>query len=157
MEKPTETNRRSAIRMTSFTTREETREDGGSDPVIEGYFAVFGDVYELWPGASETIQRGAFSGVVGGDVRALINHDTTLVLGRTRAGTLTLYEDERGLFGRIRINPDDSDAMSLYARVKRGDVDTIATDHCPFQQSEKDWGKDDFRKIPNGCADGVLP
>ena len=64
-------------------------EDGGSDPVIEGYFAVFGDVYELWPGASETIQRGAFSGVVGGDVRALINHDTTLVLGRTRAGTLT--------------------------------------------------------------------
>ncbi len=123
MEKPTETNRRSAIRMTSFTTREEPREDGASDPVIEGYFAVFGDVYELWPGASETIQRGAFSGVVGGDVRALINHDTTLVLGRTRAGTLTLYEDERGLFGRIRINPDDSDAMSLYARVKRGDVD----------------------------------
>ena len=56
-------------------------------------------------------------------MRALINHDTTLVLGRTRAGTLTLYEDERGLFGRIRINPDDSDAMSLYARVKRGDVD----------------------------------
>ena len=33
-----------------------------------------------------------------------------------------------------------------------GDIDTIATDHCPFQQSEKDWGLNDFRKIPNGCA-----
>ena len=41
---------------------------------------------------------------------------------------------------------------ALWEAVKRGDVDTIATDHCPFQQSEKDWGKDDFRKIPNGCA-----
>lgn len=41
---------------------------------------------------------------------------------------------------------------ALWAAIKRGDIDTIATDHCPFQQSEKDWGKDDFRKIPNGCA-----
>jgi dihydropyrimidinase len=60
---------------------------------------------------------------------------------------------------------------ALWAAIKRGDIDTIATDHCPFQQSEKDWGKDDFRKIPNGCAgienmypymlgkanDGVIP
>ncbi|MDD5832943.1 MAG: dihydropyrimidinase [Clostridiales bacterium] len=41
---------------------------------------------------------------------------------------------------------------ALWEAIKRGDIDTIATDHCPFQQSEKDWGKDDFRKIPNGCA-----
>lgn len=110
-------------RSTSFAAREEQREGGLSDCVIEGYFAVFGDVYELWPGATESIERGAFSAVLGSDVRALTNHDTTLVLGRTRAGTLSLYEDEHGLFGRIVINPDDSDAMSLYARVKRGDVD----------------------------------
>lgn len=42
--------------------------------------------------------------------------------------------------------------QSLWAAVKRGDIDTIATDHCPFQSYEKDWGKDDFTKIPNGCA-----
>lgn len=42
--------------------------------------------------------------------------------------------------------------LALWDAVKRGDIDTIATDHCPFNQSEKDWGKDDFRKIPNGCA-----
>lgn len=41
---------------------------------------------------------------------------------------------------------------ALWEAIKRGDIDTIATDHCPFQQSEKDWGKDDFSKIPNGCA-----
>ncbi len=113
--------RRFMARSTDFTAREEQR-DGGSDLVIEGYFAVFGDVYELWPGATESIQKGAFAGVLGSDVRALTNHDATLVLGRTRAGTLSLYEDDEGLFGRIVINPDDADAMSLYARVKRGDV-----------------------------------
>lgn len=42
--------------------------------------------------------------------------------------------------------------QELWKAIKRGDIDTIATDHCPFQSYEKDWGKDDFRKIPNGCA-----
>lgn len=41
---------------------------------------------------------------------------------------------------------------AIWEAIKRGDIDTIATDHCPFQQSEKDWGLNDFRKIPNGCA-----
>ena len=41
---------------------------------------------------------------------------------------------------------------ALWAAIGRGDIDTIATDHCPFQSYEKDWGKDDFTKIPNGCA-----
>ncbi|MGN0178985.1 MAG: dihydropyrimidinase [Monoglobaceae bacterium] len=41
---------------------------------------------------------------------------------------------------------------ALWEAVSRGDIDTIATDHCPFQSYEKDWGMDDFSKIPNGCA-----
>ena len=41
---------------------------------------------------------------------------------------------------------------ALWAAIKAGAVDTVATDHCPFQSYEKDWGKDDFTKIPNGCA-----
>ena len=40
----------------------------------------------------------------------------------------------------------------LWRALNQGIIDTVATDHCPFQQSEKDWGKDNFRKIPNGCA-----
>lgn len=42
--------------------------------------------------------------------------------------------------------------QALWEAIRRGDIDTIATDHCPFQSYEKDWGKDDFTKIPNGCA-----
>ena len=41
---------------------------------------------------------------------------------------------------------------ALWEAIRRGDIDTVATDHCPFQSYEKDWGKDDFTKIPNGCA-----
>jgi dihydropyrimidinase len=41
---------------------------------------------------------------------------------------------------------------AIWAATKRGDIDVVATDHCPFMQSEKDWGLDDFSKIPNGCA-----
>ena len=99
----------------------KTRDDN-NDPIIEGYFAVFNSNYELWDGATESIAPGAFDNTISGDVRALINHDTTLVLGRTTVGTLELKTDSRGLWGRIRINPNDTDAMNLHARVERGDV-----------------------------------
>ena len=71
---------------------------------------------------SEEVAPGAFSETLSGDIRALVNHDTTLVLGRTSAHTLELREDTRGLWGSISINPNDTDAMNLYQRVKRGDV-----------------------------------
>ena len=100
----------------------KTREDSG-EMVIEGYFAVFNSDYEMWEGASESIAPGAFTSSVGGDIRGLTNHDTTLVLGRTKAHTLELKEDAHGLWGRITINPKDSDAVNTYERVKRGDVD----------------------------------
>ena len=106
----------------SLAQQYQFRED--TDAVyIEGYFAVFDSPYELWEGASEIIKPGAFDGCLSQDVRALINHDTTLVLGRTKSGTLELKQDSRGLWGSIKINRDDSDAMNLYARVQRGDVD----------------------------------
>lgn len=100
----------------------KTREDSG-EMVIEGYFAVFNSNYEMWEGASESIAPGAFTSSIGGDIRGLTNHDTTLVLGRTKAHTLELKEDTHGLWGRITINPKDSDAVNTYERVKRGDVD----------------------------------
>lgn len=103
-------------------TKFETREDG-DNLSIEGYFAVFNSIYEIVPGMSESIAPGAFSKTLSGDIRALINHDTTLVLGRTKANTLQLREDSHGLWGHIDINPNDTDAMNLYERVKRGDVD----------------------------------
>lgn len=105
------------LEASRFQTREE--EDAF---LIEGYFAVFNSIYELWDGATEEIVQGAFANTLEEDIRALVNHDTTLVLGRNKSGTLELAEDERGLFGSIKINPKDSDAVNLYERVKRGDV-----------------------------------
>lgn len=89
---------------------------------IAGYFAVFNSNYEMFDGASESIAQGAFTNSLKNDVRALINHDDTLVIGRTTAGTLTIREDDFGLWGDVIINPKDSDAMNIYARVQRGDV-----------------------------------
>lgn len=89
---------------------------------VEGYFAVFGSEYRMWDRGVETIDPGAFEGALEEDIRALVNHDTALVLGRTTAGTLTLRADAIGLWGSILINQADQDAMNLYERVKRGDV-----------------------------------
>lgn len=102
-------------------TRFQVREESG-ERRIEGYFSVFGSNYELWPGATESVDEHAFDGALTDDVRALIDHETRLVLGRNVAGTLQLRIDEHGLFGSILINESDQDAMNLYARVQRGDV-----------------------------------
>ncbi len=108
--------------MVSRATQYRAAEQDG-ELYIEGYFAVFNSDYVIAPGLSESIAPGAFASALGGDVRALTNHDATLVLGRTKAGTLELREDGHGLWGRVRINWEDSDAMNLYHRVQRGDVD----------------------------------
>lgn len=89
---------------------------------IEGYFATFTGEYQMWDKAIERIDRGAFDGTLGDDIRALVNHDTTMVLGRTTASTLTLRVDDLGLWGSILVNQADQDAMNAYERVKRGDV-----------------------------------
>ena len=104
--------------LNQFATRAE-----GEDLYIEGYFSVFNSSYPVFDGVEEQIAPGAFADTLGGDIRALINHDTSLVLGRTKSGTLTLREDNRGLWGSVRINPEDQDAVNLYRRVQRGDVD----------------------------------
>ena len=115
-----QTREKRVIRSVPFESY-RTRDDN-NEPIIEGYFAVFNSVYTLWEGATESIAPGAFDNTISGDIRALINHDTTLVLGRTTAGTLELKVDSRGLWGRIKVNPNDQDAMNLHARVERGDV-----------------------------------
>lgn len=100
------------------------REDGGKR-YLEGYFAVFEEPYQVWDGWIETIERGAFARYLasGEDTKVLWNHDSNIVLGSTGNGTAVLREDETGLFGTVEINENDSEAVSAYARVARGDVD----------------------------------
>lgn len=105
----------------SIASNFKTREDG-EEKRIEGYFAVFNSIYEIAPGMTESIAPGAFSETLNGDIRALTDHETMYVLGRNEAKTLELREDDKGLWGSILINPNDQDAMNLYARVERGDV-----------------------------------
>ena len=107
--------------MRSIASNFKTREEG-EEKRIEGYFAVFNSNYQIAPDMSESIAPGAFSDTLGDDIRALIDHETMYVLGRNTAGTLELAEDERGLWGSILINPNDQDAMNLWSRVERGDV-----------------------------------
>ena len=106
------------LNMHEITCRDTDTEN----PHIEGYFAVFGDVYEVWPDVTESIAPGAFTESISQDVRALYNHNTDVVLGRASAGTLHLRQDERGLWGDIEINREDTEAMNVYRRIKRGDI-----------------------------------
>ncbi|MFH5187666.1 HK97 family phage prohead protease [Paenibacillus sp. TAB 01] len=129
------------IRQTrGLRTELKTRAEG-EDMTIEGYFAVFSRETELWPSAFEEIAPEAFERTMGNDIRALIDHETRLVLGRNKSGTLELRTDSHGLWGRVKINPHDSDAVNLYERVKRGDVD-----QCSFGfnivREETDWRDD---------------
>ena len=110
------------LRMLSHKGKFETREVNG-ELFISGYFAVFNSNYEFAKDMSESIDSHAFDETLNDDIRALINHDTTYVLGRTKALTLTLRIDDHGLWGDVKVNQKDSDAMNLYERVKRGDVD----------------------------------
>lgn len=101
----------------------QTRNDEDSKNLyLEGYFAKFGDVYEVWDGVTESIHSGAFTDSINGDIRALYNHNTDFILGRTTNGTLELRQDEVGLWGRITLNPKDTEAMNVYERIARGDI-----------------------------------
>ena len=97
----------------------------GQPMLIEGYFVVFDQPYYIDDYCEEVIDRNAFAGADMSDVRALIDHNPRLCLGRRNENVQTLEFDidEIGLYGRIQINPDDNDALSLRARVLRRDVD----------------------------------
>ena len=114
-------NDRAARQFRSRPTEFRATNAGGKKR-IEGYFAVFDGVYELWPGATESVDPHAFDEALNDDIRALIDHETRLVLGRNTAKTLELKVDAKGLWGGIDINDADTDATNLHARVERGDV-----------------------------------
>ena len=112
---------RALLQIRTIPSEIRIRKDS-EGPRIEGYFAVFNSIYEIFKGCTESVAPGTFTDELHADVRALIDHESRLVLGRTIAGTLELKEDEHGLWGGIDINPNDTEAMNLYARVQRGDV-----------------------------------
>jgi len=104
-----------------FSTASEFRVDKAARK-LTGYAAIFNSVQEIYPGFREAVRPGAFSKTIKeADVRALINHDANLVIGRTKAGTLKLWEDAKGLRYEVQL-PDTSYARDLIESVSRGDV-----------------------------------
>lgn len=118
------------------------------NPQIVADFAVFGDTYDMGWGSFERVDPHAFDSSLGNDVRALLNHNSDVVLGRTKAGTLHLSVDDYALRGAIDINPDDSQAMDLYARVKRGDVSQCSFGFEPIRE--------EIEELPDGGRMFVL-
>lgn len=131
---------RTMRQIRSVPSKFETREDTSGDLYISGYFSVFNSDYEIWPGATESIADTAFDDALADDIRCLIDHETRLVLGRNKAGTLVLKVDSRGLWGEVKINPNDQDAMNLYERVKRGDVDQCSFGFDILEEEFEDKG-----------------
>ena len=103
----------------------QTRADNNEtdEMKIEGYFVVFNSETKLFENYYEEISDKAFKDIDLTDIRALADHDTAKVLGRTKSQTLSLTVDDKGLYGEITINKNDGEAVNLYERVKRGDID----------------------------------
>lgn len=125
-----------------FSGTFQTRAKENGEKYIDAYFAVFNQETEIWPGAYEQIAPGAFANsLYNNDIRCLFNHDSGLVLGRTGNQTLTLAEDEHGLKGSVRINPNDKQAMDIYARVERGDIAGCSFGFSPVAE-DTEWRDD---------------
>lgn len=113
-----------AIPLSLGTVRAEGDEDA---PIISGLGSVANTVTRIGGeyGFDELFEAGNWTeSIKTADVRAMFNHDTNWLLGRTKSGTLRLAETDEGHLGyEIDVNRDDPNAMSVHARVKRGDVD----------------------------------
>lgn len=120
-------------------------------PVIEGDAAVFGveTVVGRWFPFREMIRAGAFTRVLSEnpDVIGAFNHDWNFVLGRTTAGTLTLEQTDKSLRYSIDVNTNDSQAMSVYEKVKRGDVTQSS---FAFTVRKEEWTEpeEDSQELP---------
>ena len=128
-----------AAHYSKFDATLEVREENG-ERVIEGYAAKYGVEANIGP-FKETISRGAFDKVLMSqdlDCRALINHDPSLILGRSSAGTLELSSDDVGLKYRVKLG-NQQYATDLYESIQRGD---ISQSSFAFTIKDQTWSED---------------
>jgi HK97 family phage prohead protease len=123
-------------RYLRLDVRTEKRAD--EKMIIKGQAAIFNQETVIRGWFREQIKPGAFQRVLSEspDTIGCFNHDWNVVLGRTTAGTLLLQESPDGLDYEIEINPDDPEALSVYAKVARGDVSQSS---FAFQVGKEEW------------------
>lgn len=127
------------IRMAATT---EIQAEGDTVSVA-GYAAVFGEETNVGGMFTEVIERGAFVDAIGrDDVVFLINHDG-LPLARSRAGTLKLTEDDRGLYMEADLDTSDPDVARIVPKMRRGDLDKMS---FAFSSERQEW--DDTGEMP---------
>ena len=127
---------------TLHVTELRAADDGNT---ISGYAAVFNSPSEDLGGFTETINPKAFDRTLAGnpDIRALVNHDTGRVIGRTKSGTLKLSVDSRGLKMDCAL-PDTNDGRDIRELVKRGDISGMS---FGFMANDETWS---FTKDADG-------
>jgi HK97 family phage prohead protease len=142
-----ETNSRSKmkkIERRTFTVRDvEARQADDGTMRLSGYAAVFNDSSVPLP-FKESIAPGAFRKTLTEtpDVRLLVNHEG-LPLARTKNGTLTLTEDERGLYFNAEL-ADTQEARDIHTLIARGDVDQMS---FAFRVIRQKWSEDRSRRV----------
>lgn len=129
------------------TNQVEIREDEGGQRVLTGY-AVKWEMKSVPMGYfkrfKEQFRRGAFTeSLTNDDQKALWSHDTAKVLGRTKNGTLRLFEDEIGLRFELDL-PDTTLGDDAYKSIKRGDVDGVS---FGFSMLTQEWDETDSDNV----------
>lgn len=123
----------------------ELRQEAGEPLKIRGYAAVFNEFSEgLW--FRERILPGAFKNSLQNDVRALVGHDSKQILGRTKSKTLTLKEDQKGLYVEIQ-PPDTQLGHDTVESIKRGDLDQMSFGFYPVTDREVIENEEKVREL----------
>jgi len=132
-------------RRVVMTSELGLRHEGDGLPVIAGYAAVFDSLSEDLGGFRERIKVGAFTRSLreGADVRALVDHDPSKILGRNLAGTLRIKPNAKGLFVEIDA-PDTTVGRDIQKSIKRGDVNGMS---FAFFTRTDEWHMEDGEAI----------
>ena len=123
----------------------EEREAGSAETVLEGYSVVWDSLsVEMW-GFREKFEAGAFAANLrtDPDVKALVGHDPSKLLGRTTSGTLSVKEDDTGLLMRVTV-PDTTLGRDTVTLVNRGDLTQMS---FAFRTKSERWDQTDDGEI----------
>jgi HK97 family phage prohead protease len=113
-------------------------------PTIAGYAAVFDKKSVPMWGMQEVIKPGAFTKTLTkADVRALVDHDPSKIIGRSKARTLKLEERDKGLWAEI-VPPDNSVGRDVVTSIKRKDLDGMS---FGFRTVTDAWHVEDKKNI----------